>query len=459
MKIRDLERYGSMRTAILICLCFLLTSTAYLEWTYHVISMLPPVKADFIILAAGYGFQAAGIAVSACLLRRKKEEILYITLLLHLICMLPASHSNSAGLSLASGFVMNFLCGVICGYYLYQLSLAVSSEKRGCTLGIGYSVSIIVSWLLSLIRKQVDPGHMGMFAVCFFLSAAIICLAENERRAFRNAGGSLPEPMPLRTLSENKSFRKDLLAVSMLVLLFSIINSCGFGFPSADLSKGVSVEFSRIFYAAGLLIAGIVNDRDRRYGGILAMTALVVPFIMLVIKGVSVSFLILWALSYFTFGFFTVFRILTFSDMAGEKKLFAVSGFGLLAGRLGDAFGEVITLLLAEHVLILITVLAALFAAAVVLFFVLYQRIWLPQYPGQETEQEKFSRFSAQYELSAREREVLMLILQEKNNQEIAEILSISESTVKFHIHNLLQKTGCRNRVVLLNTYAAGLPR
>ncbi|MBQ2627199.1 MAG: helix-turn-helix transcriptional regulator, partial [Eubacterium sp.] len=139
-------------------------------------------------------------------------------------------------------------------------------------------------------------------------------------------------------------------------------------------------------------------------------------------------------------------------------KLFAVSGGGLLAGRLGDAIGEMITLLLAEHVLILIAALAALFAAAVILFFVLYQRRWLSQYPGQETEQEKFSRFSAQYELSAREREVLMLILQEKNNQEIAEVLSISESTVKFHIHNLLQKTGCRNRVILLNTYT-GLPR
>ena len=49
---------------------------------------------------------------------------------------------------------------------------------------------------------------------------------------------------------------------------------------------------------------------------------------------------------------------------------------------------------------------------------------WTKDQKDQETEQEKFSRFSAQYELSAREREVLMLILQEKNNQEIAEILS-----------------------------------
>ena len=128
MKIRHLERYGPVRTAVLICLCFLLTSTAYLEWTYHIIGMVSPAKADFITLAAGYGFQAAGIAVSACLLRRKKEEILYITLLLHLVCMLPASHSNSAVLSLASGFVMNVLCGVICGHY----RIISYSEAQAC---------------------------------------------------------------------------------------------------------------------------------------------------------------------------------------------------------------------------------------------------------------------------------------------------------------------------------------
>jgi len=62
------------------------------------------------------------------------------------------------------------------------------------------------------------------------------------------------------------------------------------------------------------------------------------------------------------------------------------------------------------------------------------------------------------------QRRLLMLFLQCHPDEcfsaaEIAEALSISESTVKFHIHNLLQKTGCRNRVVLLNTYAAGLPR
>jgi DNA-binding NarL/FixJ family response regulator len=42
--------------------------------------------------------------------------------------------------------------------------------------------------------------------------------------------------------------------------------------------------------------------------------------------------------------------------------------------------------------------------------------------------------------LSSREREVLALIGQGRRNREIADILSISELTVKCHVHNLLEK-------------------
>ena len=102
-------------------------------------------------------------------------------------------------------------------------------------------------------------------------------------------------------------FRKFLILAGALVLVFSIVNSCGFGFPSEDVEKGISVEFSRLFYAAGLLIAGFVNDRNRRYGAICAVAVLVIPFLMMAIRGEPVSLLIFWVLSYFTFGFYTIY--------------------------------------------------------------------------------------------------------------------------------------------------------
>ena len=56
--------------------------------------------------------------------------------------------------------------------------------------------------------------------------------------------------------------------------------------------------------------------------------------------------------------------------------------------------------------------------------------------------------------LTSREREILALLYEGCTNQEIAERSFISEGTVKTHVHNIFQKTGCGNRVQLLRLVA-----
>jgi two-component system response regulator DevR len=60
---------------------------------------------------------------------------------------------------------------------------------------------------------------------------------------------------------------------------------------------------------------------------------------------------------------------------------------------------------------------------------------------------------SAFYDLSKRELEVLHLVSQGKSNREIAQVLSISEKTVRNHVSSLLSKLGLHNRIELA-TYA-----
>jgi DNA-binding NarL/FixJ family response regulator len=52
--------------------------------------------------------------------------------------------------------------------------------------------------------------------------------------------------------------------------------------------------------------------------------------------------------------------------------------------------------------------------------------------------------------LTAREREVVRMIASGLRNRDIGERLSISENTVKVHLHNIYEKLGVEGRMELL---------
>ena len=60
--------------------------------------------------------------------------------------------------------------------------------------------------------------------------------------------------------------------------------------------------------------------------------------------------------------------------------------------------------------------------------------------------EEKLRKYKEHYRLSVRETDVLDQILRDRPINEIAEVLFISPSTVKFHVANLLKKTGASNQ-------------
>jgi len=68
-------------------------------------------------------------------------------------------------------------------------------------------------------------------------------------------------------------------------------------------------------------------------------------------------------------------------------------------------------------------------------------------------ENDYFYRFSKAYNLTTREQDILSYLLEDKNNQEISDILYISIGTVKTHIHNIFQKAQVAKRTQLIQAY------
>ena len=68
-----------------------------------------------------------------------------------------------------------------------------------------------------------------------------------------------------------------------------------------------------------------------------------------------------------------------------------------------------------------------------------------------------FAACGERYGVTAREGEIIRLLLEGKGNKEITEALFISDHTVKNHIHNIYRKLGIKNRVQLVQCYRAAL--
>ena len=487
-----------------IFLCFALTSAVYLSWLDRLVLFSGSPATDWISMVAGYLFQAAGMGTVIFLLHRKqlREPLRSFTstVLLFTVIMIPLLITDSIPLIICFGSLMNYFCGIIAGFYLYGISLRIDEKRRSLVFGGGYAAATILVGLLALIGmgsllhgKLAIPLYLVMTAGLLYMTSRLdpFRLDETDPDSAREkpakeepakkepAMAAAAKEIPamaasskiisiseaqVKETSSTKVPQKaahgkaDLLLLScIIVILISMVKNLGFGFPSSDIQAGLIPEISRIPYAAGLAAAGFVNDKNRKNGMMCTVAALIIPFIMLGLVGEPLSRTIFWGMDYLFFGFFSVFRVVLFLDLADQSHCPELAPLGLVMGRIGDAAGTAVCLLLADNKLALIIACTLLFFPTIFLLFRLFQILYEPEAVHQKTEQEVFETFCLHNDLSSREKDIFRMIISNRTNGEIAEALFISENTVKYHVRNLLQKTGCKNRTELQKKYMMAL--
>ena len=437
----------NLQCSLIIALCFLWTSTGYLSWMYQLLDFAESSSVDWLTEVIGYLFQAFGIFIFSLVIKRKKSLLsnksIFITCIgIDFIFIILATLSNQLLFILIWGYMMNFVHGIIAGFYLTLLATQVELKYRSIVFGVAYAASSIASWLISLLNQSnILRSEYALITYGIFICITIgLIIAEKE-------------PIPLERITfTGKDISAGTIALAGLtVVLVSLTRGIGFYFPMADISTGINLEFSRAFYAVGLILAGIVGDRSRKYGAVSCLAALFFPFAIIALSNeVGVS-IVLWILGYCLFGFLAVFRVVLFSDIARMKEDFMyVAGFGLMFGRIGDAIGNLTGIILNDKLIPLVIVASICFVVTFVIFFMLYNRLYMPAPQPLPSQEERLNAFIQKYELSSREIEVLNLIREGASNGEISAKLFISENTVKFHVRNILKKTDCSNRTELI---------
>ncbi|MDY4840223.1 MAG: helix-turn-helix transcriptional regulator [Lachnospiraceae bacterium] len=434
-------------TCLLIALCFLWTGSGYLSWMYHLLDFYPPQKVDILTEVVGYIFQVFGLALVAICEKKHgffNKTILFIGIALFDYLFITLSITIPIGsATIVLGFIMNLFHGLVAGIYLSILSALVAPNHCGFVFGTAYAIGSIGSYLLSSIGKGnflCNPSILILYA-CFVLVTIVILFCGKSMQRIEQLPNSRPGIHPQSLL----------IWAGILVILLSLVKNIGFYFPMSDLTgSNISLEFTRIFYAVGLVIAGLINDYKRKWGAVTCVASLIFPFAMLLLNGQVDSRAILWIISYFFFAFFVTYRIVLFVDLSVRGNCLFLAGVGLLCGRVGDALGAGLGMALKSNIVVLVFTSFALFTVTVILFFYFYEIYYTNTSEGQD-ETIRIDSFIEQFGLTAREKEVLILILKGNTNSKIADNLFISESTVKFHVKNILKKTQCANRKELLS--------
>ncbi len=440
----------SVLLTLLIGQTFLWTGSAFMSVLYRLYSFYTPIEACLYTEVLYYVLQAVGIVVFAYILKRKAsfcDSQLFAPIAAAVtgaFTVLALTCADGAAVA-AFGSLMNLCIGLLSGIYLTRLSSCVPQQDRGKVFGYSYAIGSVGTYLLSLpcdgTFLQTDHA-LVVFAV--FVLASIALTRYLEPIIPQEEGGAKP-PAVYRP-------NQKLIRLALCVpLLCSVVNGTGSYFVTANSAQGLNPVFTRAFYGAGLIAAGYINDKNRRFGAACCLIALVFPFISLALRYESGIAAFLSILSYIFYGFFSVYRVVLFADIAGKNTpLLYLSVFGLMAGRIGDAAGTFGGSMLASNQLSLTCLTAALFVIAALVFFALYHKLYMPKLSERKNTEMLLAEYEQRHDFTARQCEIFRMVVRGCSNTEISAELFLSESTVKFHMTNILKKVGCTNRTAMI---------
>ncbi|MBE6096112.1 MAG: helix-turn-helix transcriptional regulator [Schwartzia succinivorans] len=371
------------------------------------------------------------------------------------------------------------LSGGVFALIFHLVSLHVAPDVTGRFFGFSTAFSLL---LQSGFHAVLDASLTG------FLTASVLCMGGLAMLLPKYIEQlALMEPPAAEQTAEQTSPRVDISVFGwsvpmtlLIVVLLSLLHGIGDLYMDAYHNFNDVFGFSRLSYCAGSVAAGYFADRSRLYLPLAALFAKAQDIWDIWIGQEQVLYYPLHYFGDFMNGFFTLFIILAFADLAAHRpslKPWAVTGRSLqmFTVSVATVFGAFI--LDADKLFFTLLYVLAIVGCLVIVFYSSALRFNLgsaaaeaapplpevetttplpttemtPPLPAaEETTSLPAPDYFARYGLTQRETEVLDCILSGQSIAEISKTLFISQRTVKFHITNLLRKTGAASQKELL---------
>ena len=359
--------------------------------------------------------------------------------------------------------ILNIIVGLHTGFTFTLAAAHVPASRLGLCYGLAYAAGAFGTWLISAISGGVMTSHHIIFIDSVLIALIVVFIlmyrdaVGNERDAETEGAGedtAVTEPAP-----DTAKGRKVLILLCVVIAIMAPISSIG-------TNNNLYVEYCRVldllaqrsFYAVGLIAAGLIFDKNRVVGGVCAVVSLIYPIVLVMIYRESGLVTLVIGLSYAILGFFAVYRAASFMALAAENKKLHLAPLGLAVGRICEAVAVLTISETGCDEMTSVILVSVLFIPLVILFYYLIKVQYAPaettaEAPRELSADERRAAFAGQFGLTRREEEIAMFLSEGRSNGEIAELLQLSENTVRFHVSNILKKTGMKDRNEVSRAY------
>ena len=402
------------------------------------------VSQDATVIAQNYALGASSIGfllyplLNRLIKSRFKNSPLLLTGLVSIIgiVLLGTEYTFIIGL------VLFLFLGIIgsCVYY-QSMCMLETDQYLARIVGISYFLGIMLQFISNnLIHTELIQSML--LGISLFI--LIILLIKNSS-------------FNIQMIKEDKQEKKSntvgiilIILVALMTCMFSTLdNAVTLVHAGGDMDIG---QWPRILLALSGLVSGFIFDlQNRRYMGITMYCIMVLSTICIAILKFAGPFMLGLMIFYLSAGFFAVFFVTAFMEIARYMKISELwSGMGRAVNNLTAAIiaSPVLALLSSDSNLSAIILILVLFVA-VSIVSVIYT-VWKNDFIKQQTievidEKEKLRRFSELYSFTDRETEVFeQLVNTEDSIQVIAENIYVSKRTLERYVSAIYEKTGVK---------------